>query len=63
MSLVWGVRSFTFDDYNKMDDAIQHSLNFLKNNDYINEGDVVVHVGSTPFEEKGQTNMLKVSYV
>lgn len=63
MSLVWGVRAFTFEDYNKMDDAIQHSLNFLKNNDYINEGDVVVHVGSTPFEEKGQTNMLKVSYV
>ena len=63
MSLVWGVRAFTFDDYNNMDDAIQHSLDFLKNNDYINEEDVVVHVGSTPFEEKGQTNMLKVSYV
>ncbi len=63
MSLVWGVRAFTFDDYNNMDDAIQHSLDFLKNTDYINEGDVVVHVGSTPFEEKGQTNMLKVSYI
>lgn len=63
MSLVWGVRAFTFDDYINMDDAIQHSLDFLKKNDYINEGEVVVHVGSTPFEEKGQTNMLKVSYV
>jgi len=63
MSLVWGVRAFYFDDHNNMDDAIQHSLDFLKTNDYIKEGDVVVHVGSAPFEEKGQTNMLKITCV
>jgi pyruvate kinase len=63
MSLVWGVRAFYFDDHNTMDDAIQHSISFLKDNEYIKTGDVVVHVGSAPFEDKGQTNMLKVSWV
>jgi pyruvate kinase len=63
MSLVWGVRAFYFDEHDNMDDAIHHSIEFLKKNEYIKETDVVVHVGSTPFEEKGQTNMLKLSYV
>ena len=63
MSLVWGVRAFYYDEHDNMDDVIKHSLDFLKSNTLIAEGDVVVHVGSTPFEEKGQTNMIKLSYV
>lgn len=63
MSLVWGVRAYYYDEHDNMDDVIKHSLDFLKANNLITEGDVVVHVGSTPFEEKGQTNMIKLSYV
>lgn len=63
MSLVWGVRAFYYDEHDTMDDAIKHSLDLLKSQNLISEGEVVVHVGSTPFEEKGQTNMIKVSYV
>jgi pyruvate kinase len=63
MSLVWGVRAFYYDEHDSMDDAIQHSLEFLKEQQLITDGDVIVHVGSTPFEEKGQTNMIKLSYV
>jgi pyruvate kinase len=63
MSLVWGVRAYYYDEHDNMDDVIKHSLDFLKANSLIAEGDVVVHVGSTPFEEKGQTNMIKLSYV
>jgi pyruvate kinase len=63
MSLVWGVRAYYYDEHDNMDDVIKHSLDFLKSNSLITEGDVVVHVGSTPFEEKGQTNMIKLSYV
>lgn len=63
MSLVWGVRAFYYDEHDNMDDAIQHSIDTLKDFNNIKEGDVVVHVGSTPFEEKGQTNMIKLSYV
>jgi pyruvate kinase len=63
MSLVWGVRAYYYDEHDNMDDVIKYSLDFLKSNSLITEGDVVVHVGSTPFEEKGQTNMIKLSYV
>jgi len=63
MSLVWGVRAFYYDEHDTMDDAIKHSLEFLKSQILIAEGEVIVHVGSTPFEEKGQTNMIKLSYV
>jgi pyruvate kinase len=63
MSLVWGVRAFPFIEHNILDEAIQHSIKFLKANNEISEGDVIVHVGSTPVEEKGQTNMIKLSYV
>jgi pyruvate kinase len=63
MSLVWGVRAFYYDEHDTMDDAIKHSQDFLKSQELIAEGDVIVHVGSTPFEEKGQTNMIKLSYV
>ena len=63
MSLVWGVRAFTFSEHITIDKDFQHSIEFLKANNQLKEGDVIVHVGSTPVEEKGQTNMLKLSYV
>ena len=63
MSLVWGVRAYYFDEHDNMDDAIHHSINFLKTNSLIQDGDVVVHVGSTPYKDKGQTNIVKLSYV
>ena len=63
MSLVWGVRAYYYDEHDDMDDAIKYSIDFLKSLNQIAEGDVVVHVGSTPFEEKGQTNMVKLSYI
>ncbi len=63
MSLVWGVRAYYYDENETMDDAIKYSINFMKENKFVENGDVVVHVGSTPFEEKGQTNMIKLSYI
>jgi pyruvate kinase len=63
MSLVWGVRAFFKDERESIDDAIQYSIDFLKEKKLIKEGDVVIHVGSTPYKDKGQTNMIKLSYV
>jgi pyruvate kinase len=63
MSLVWGVRAFYFDEQDDMDQAIQRSIDFLKEQNLIKEGNVIIHVGSAPYEDKGQTNMLKLSYV
>jgi pyruvate kinase len=63
MSLVWGVRAFYFEDHENIDDAINYSIEVLKASLHLKDNDVVVHSGSTPFEDRGQTNMIKVSYV
>jgi pyruvate kinase len=62
MSLVWGVRAFYMEEHENMDEAIQYSMDFLKSRNLIKENEVIVHVGSTPYEDKGQTNMIRLSY-
>jgi pyruvate kinase len=63
MSLVWGVRAFYVEEYEKIDEAIAFSIKFMKERELLREGDVVVHAGSTPLVDRGQTNMLKLSIV
>jgi pyruvate kinase len=63
MELIWGAHAYHADETIDIDDAIEQSIANLKGRGYIKAGDVVVHVGSTPFDEKGQTNMIKLSYV
>jgi pyruvate kinase len=63
MSLIWGARAFHAEETKSIDQAIEQSIATLKEQGYIADGDVVVHVGSTPFKDKGQTNMIKLSRV
>jgi pyruvate kinase len=63
MALIWGAHAYHAEEVDNIDDAIDQSIENLKNRGYLKAGDVVVHVGSTPFEEKGQTNLLKLSCV
>ena len=63
MALIWGAHAYHSEETNSIDEAVEQSITALKERGYLKKGDVVVHVGSTPFEEKGQTNMIKLSYV
>jgi pyruvate kinase len=63
ISLIWGIRSFYLSSYNQLDKAIQESIEILKEKKVLDEGDCVVHVGSTPLSLHGRTNMMKISYV
>jgi len=63
MALVWGMHAYHSGEVNTIDEAIVQSIETLKQRGYLKTGDVVVHVGSTPFGEKGQTNMIKLSCV
>jgi pyruvate kinase len=63
MALIWGAHAYHSEETDSIDEAIEQSIENLKERGYISEGDVVVHVGSTPFNEKGQTNMIKLSCV
>ena len=63
LAIVYGVFPFYLEQVNKIEDGIRQSISFLKKNDYLHDEEVVVHVGSTPVNLRGKTNMLKVSYV
>ncbi len=63
MSLVWGVRAYYCDDYETINDAINFSIDFLKEKELIREGNVIIHIGSIPIHEKGYTNIMKLTYV
>jgi pyruvate kinase len=63
LSLVWGVRAFYVKTYDKIDEAINESIRILRENNLIKDGDTLLHVGSTPLNLKGRTNMMKISYI
>ena len=63
LSLVWGVRAYYFAECDDVNDYIQYTEEFLISQNFIEKGDLVVHVGSIPILEKGKTNMLKLTRV
>lgn len=63
ISMVWGIRPFYLKTYNDSDKAIHESIEMLRDKNLLTEGDCVIHVGSTPLNLQGSTNMMKVSYI
>lgn len=63
MSLVWGVRAFYIESISTIDDAVAKSIKVLTDKKLIDPGDTVIHVGSTPHNQHGRTNMMKISLV
>ncbi len=63
LSLVWGVRGFYYDKFVSTDHTIADIKYLLKKHGYVAEKDLVINLASMPISEKGQSNMLKLSYV
>jgi len=63
LSLLWGVRAFSFEDTGNLSSAINYTIKFLKDKRYIDKGDYVIHVGSVPNGVTDNTNVLKVTKV
>jgi len=63
LSLLWGVRAFYFTEMDDINNAINKSIKILKEQNFLNSGDYVIHVGSIPMSVTHKTNMLKVSKV
>jgi pyruvate kinase len=63
LSLVWGVRSFYYDQLESTDQTISDVNNILKSEDLIQIGDVVINTAAVPIIKQGKTNMLKVSVI
>lgn len=63
LNLVWGVEGYFYDKMVSTDHTINDCKFVLNKHGKVQKGDLVISVASTPIEEKGQSNMLKLSYV
>ncbi len=63
LSMLWGVRAIHFDEVDNVDNAVELSVNILKEKGLLSAGDYVIHVASTPMNISHKTNMLKVTKV
>ena len=63
MSLVWGVEAFYYDSMESTDKSFDDIKAILIKNKIVAKNDLVVKIASMPIEEKGFTNMLKISAV
>lgn len=63
LPLLWGVNTFYFPLFDSIDAAIEYSIKELKKYDLVKEGDLIIHVASTPITAKDRTNMIKLSRV
>jgi len=58
---VWGVQGFYYDRGTTTDQTIKETKEILIKNKLIKKGDLVINVASMPANEKGMTNMMKIS--
>ncbi len=63
LNLIWGVKGYFYNQMVSTDQTITDSQNILKEKGLVDAGDIVINIASTPIEEKGQSNMVKLSYV
>jgi pyruvate kinase len=63
LNLVWGVKGYFYDKMVSTDHTISDSKYILKKKGLVDEGDIVINIASVPIEEKGKSNMVKLSYV
>jgi pyruvate kinase len=63
LNLLWGVNGYFYDKMVSTDHTINDSKYILQKEGVLNKGELVINIASTPIEEKGQSNMVKLSYV
>ncbi len=63
LSLVWGVKGFYYDKFVSTDHTVADIKYLLKKFGYVKKKDLVINLASMPIAEKGQSNMLRLSYV
>jgi pyruvate kinase len=61
--MVWGVRTFHYDRYEGSEQTINDIKKFLKQRGLVHEGDLLINVFSTPLEERGMANTIKLHLI
>ncbi|MEY2963472.1 MAG: hypothetical protein RL754_733 [Bacteroidota bacterium] len=63
MSLIWGVEAFYYDKMESTDQTFHDTKEILKKSGLVEKDDIIVNIASMPIQEKGFTNMLKISEI
>lgn len=63
LNLLWGVRAFFYDGFQSTDATINEIHEFLKTKGLVSKGNIVINTASIPIEERGLTNMVKVTRI
>ena len=63
LSLVWGVRVFLYDKFVSTDHTIADIKYLLKKGNWVKKSELIINIASMPIAEKGQSNMMKLSYI
>ena len=63
LSLVWGASVFYYDKFVSTDHTIADIKYILKKEKWVKKGDLIINIASMPIAEKGQSNMMKLSYI
>lgn len=63
LNLVWGVKGFYYNKYVSTDHTIADIKFKLKEEGWVEEGDLIINIASIPIMEKGQSNVVKLSTV
>jgi pyruvate kinase len=63
LSLVWGVNVFLYEKFVSTDHTIADIKYILKREKRVKKNDLIINIASMPIAEKGQSNMMKLSYI
>ncbi len=63
LNIVWGIRGFYYDKFISTDHTIEDIIHKLEKDNFVKKDDYVINITSIPIDEKGMTNMVKLSRV
>ena len=63
LNLLWGVKSFFYDEYESTDKTIKQINDLAKKFQYVSKGDFLINLTAMPVKEKGMVNTLRVSEI
>jgi pyruvate kinase len=63
LNLVWGIRGFYYDKYESTDTTISDIKKYLIEKKLVEKGQYMVHVASTPLQERATANTVKLTKI
>ena len=63
LNLLWGVEAFYYDGMRGTNNTFREVQQHLKQDGLLEEGDIVINLGTMPVKEMARTNTLKISVV